>query len=135
MATSKPTLNLNPTSVSIEIRQLEYAAMLAFYQAMHGVDFLGPTSTIDSTPAEATALGLVSYLDERVGAADNIVENLANMDFKLTVTLNGKSSEVKTTKEYRELCVDQPGPLRAKHCFTSMKTGVTFCFQPKLQFD
>jgi hypothetical protein len=132
MASTQPILNplQNPTLDQLLIRQLEYAALLAFYQAMHGVDFFGPGATpIDPVTVESLSLGLVGYFNEHVGTPENPVENLATMGFKLHVTVDDKTTEIKSTEQYRKLLSDRSRLVQLKHCFTTPFSSVMYCWK------
>jgi hypothetical protein len=75
--------------------------MLAFWQALHGFDNFTPG---DAVGTENLGLGLVSHLAQQTPhKADNIVENLAKRGITLQVKIDGKTTDVKSTKQYREL--------------------------------
>jgi hypothetical protein len=129
MATSRPSVT--PVITPLYLRQLELTILLNLYQALHGGDpFSG-----DRVGAEALALGLVSHLDQNTGVSDKIVENLTKMRMKLKVTIDGKTTEVHSTKQYRELMEqDQPGPLKTViHCIFPPDIEGSYCWKTVLQ--
>lgn len=62
---------------------------------------------------------------------------IAKLNVKLTVTLDGKSTEVKTTKQYRDLMVqsiDGPTPVKSVlHCIFPKDITGSFCWKTILQ--
>jgi hypothetical protein len=126
MATTTP----QPLITPLYLRQLELTIILNLYRALHGGDpFNG-----SAIPSEALALGLVSYLDEqKIGTPNSIVENLAKMNIKVAVKYDGKSTDVKTTKEYLDRMAQiGPQPTRlVTHCINVSGIG-EFCWTSRL---
>jgi hypothetical protein len=125
---------LNPSIVAIEIRQLEYAAWLLFYEAMHGIDFFGPDQDPEGTTA--AGFGFISHLARlNPGKGDNVVENLAKLGVKVQLTTDGKTSDIKTTRHYREALADQNPIAVTKTTYVTLTlNGQTITFEKKTTY-
>jgi hypothetical protein len=111
MAT-KPAANVGPVLASFQEKQLLAAATILFWETLHGIDYFTPS---DPVGTEAIAFGLVSHLAlQYPGKPDSIVENLAKLNLGLTVTVDGNSTQVTSTRQYRELMLNIQSGLPGK---------------------
>jgi hypothetical protein len=116
-----------PSAYPAQFTDLDVIVVINLYRALHGGDFF------DYTPAtEYLGKALVTTLYSQIKGAscDQLIENLGNLGFEVSIEQDGKKTSIRSTKQFREMWT-APGGARQipprKICVMQKKDGTEQC--------